>query len=42
MHATNSDLMQSGLLQLQPVMDDYMEFDPLQGKFFIFFSEINL
>ncbi|CAK8692937.1 unnamed protein product [Clavelina lepadiformis] len=30
MHATNSDLMQSGLLQLQPVMDDYMEFDPLQ------------
>ena len=31
MHATNSDMMQPGLLQLQPSMDD-MEFDPFQGR----------
>nr|XP_009860089.1 transcription factor protein isoform X1 [Ciona intestinalis] len=32
MHATNSDMMQPGLLQLQPMMDD-MDFDPLQDFF---------
>ena len=30
MHATNSDMMQPGLLQLQPSLDD-MEFDAFQG-----------
>ncbi|XP_078491560.1 transcription factor protein isoform X4 [Ciona intestinalis] len=32
MHATNSDMMQPGLLQLQPMMED-MDFDPLQDFF---------
>uniref|UniRef100_H2ZQI6 BHLH domain-containing protein n=1 Tax=Ciona savignyi TaxID=51511 RepID=H2ZQI6_CIOSA len=32
MHATNSDMIQPGLLQLQPMMED-MDFDPLQDFF---------
>jgi len=32
MHATNSDMIQPGLLQLQPFIDD-MDFDPLQEFF---------
>ena len=31
-HATNSDMIQPGLLQLQPIMDDFMDFDPFQGN----------
>ena len=41
MHATNSDMIQPGLLQLQPnVEDDYMDFDPFQGKLVLVKTDI--